>query len=670
MPFQVSPGVNVSEIDLTTIVPAVSTSIGVIAGRFNWGPVEKRVLVSNEDVLAANFGKPDSNTYEQWFTAANYLSYSTQLYVTRANNSANNSNASACTHVTVLNDDDYEENYKSTGITAAGDWVAKYPGELANSLKVAVCQSTNTWESTPTVQWDFKADTLIANTVGANVATEVSAGDYLYYANSTVNINLQVKSIESFFNASQPYSKITLESAPTEVNLGTSDHLLTKTTVVKRRWEYYNYFDGAPGTSDYATDKLGSNDEMHVAVVDEDGEITGVKGTVVERFPFVSRAYDAKLENGSTNYYKTVINNQSGWIWWGGHDTDGWGGFSTISEEKPASTAFTVTDDLGDSSRVSLSGGTNGNAMTAAAYIDAYDLYADAEQVDVSLLIAGSPSTSTGGGTSSEIVVKHLIQNIAEVRKDCIVLLSPEYGDVVNNGLFAGSEMEDVIDYRNNKLILSSSYGVMDSGWKYQYDKYNDTYRYVPLNGDTAGTMARTDNLRDPWYSPAGFNRGAVKNVVRLAYNPPKTQRDELYKAGVNPIVTFPGEGTILFGDKTLLSRPSAFDRVNVRRLFIVLEKAISTAAKFTLFEFNDAFTRAQFKNLVEPFLRDVQGRRGIFDFQVICDESNNTPEVIDRNEFVGDIYIKPARSINYIQLNFVAVRTGVDFEEIVGSFG
>ena len=209
----------------------------------------------------------------------------------------------------------------------------------------------------------------------------------------------------------------------------------------------------------------------------------------------------------------------------------------------------------------------------------------------------------------------------------------------------------------------------MDSGYKYQYDKFNDVYSNVPLNGDTAGLMARTDNVRDPWYSPAGFNRGNVKNVTRLTYNPRKADRDQLYKSGVNPVVTFPGQGTVLFGDKTLLAKPSAFDRINVRRLFIVLEKAISTAAKFTLFEFNDAFTRAQFRNLVEPFLRDVQGRRGIFDFRVVCDETNNTPEVIDRNEFIGDIYIKPARSINFIQLNFIAVRTGVEFEEVVGQF-
>lgn len=667
MPFQVSPGVNVSEIDLTTIVPAVSTSIGVIAGRFSWGPVSKRILVNNEDVLAANFGKPDINTYEQWFTAANFLSYSNQLYVTRADNNANNATSLGVSTVVVQNDDVYEDTYLNTGISAAGDWVAKYPGELGNSLKVAVCQSTNTWESTPTVQFTFASDSLSANTQGANVASSVSAGDSLYFANSTFNVNLQVESITSTAISSD----IVLKTAPTEFNLGVVGAKQTESGVIKRRWEYYNFFDGAPSTSDYATTQGGANDEMHIAVIDEDGLITGIKDTVIERFAFVSRASDARLEDGASNYYKNIINNTSTSVWWGGHDTDGWGGFSTISEEKPATTTFTITDDTGDNSRASLDGGTSGDTMSPGNYIDAYDLYSDPEQIDVSLLISGAPASITGSaGTGSQIVVKHLIQNIAERRKDCVVVLSPEYGDVVNNALFAGSEMEDVINYRNNSLILSSSYGIMDSGWKYQYDKYNDTFRFVPLNGDLAGTMARTDNIRDPWYSPAGFNRGSVKNVVKLAYNPPKAQRDELYKSGINPIVSFPGEGTILFGDKTLLSRPSAFDRINVRRLFIVLEKAIATAAKFTLFEFNDAFTRAQFKNLVEPFLRDVQGRRGIFDFKVVCDETNNTPEVIDRNEFIGDIYIKPARSINFIQLNFIAVRTGVDFEEVVGNFG
>jgi hypothetical protein len=288
--------------------------------------------------------------------------------------------------------------------------------------------------------------------------------------------------------------------------------------------------------------------------------------------------------------------------------------------------------------------------------LEAYN--SNPEVVDVSLIL-------TGDGNQTKAI--HVINNIAEVRKDCVAVISPQRADVVNNSTYVGAEMDDIITFRN--LLPSSSYAVMDGNYKYMYDKYNDLYRYIPLNGDTAGLMVRTDTERDPWYSPAGFNRGQVKNVIKLAFNATKGQRDQLYKAGVNPVVTFPGQGTVLFGDKTLLAKPSAFDRINVRRLFIVLEKAISTAAKFTLFEFNDEFTRAQFRNLVEPFLRDVQGRRGIFDYRVVCDTTNNTGEVIDRNEFIGDIYIKPARSINFIQLNFVAVRTGVEFSEVVGKF-
>ena len=321
-----------------------------------------------------------------------------------------------------------------------------------------------------------------------------------------------------------------------------------------------------------------------------------------------------------------------------------------------ASATYTNTSDLAQTD--SLNGGRDGASSSNAEKIIGYDMFKSPEDVDVSLVL-GSDADST--------IAIHLINNIAEVRKDCIAVLSPERADVVNNASYTGAEMDDVIAFRD--ALPSSSYATLDSGWKYQFDKYNDLYRFVPLNGDVAGLMVRTDNTRDPWYSPAGFNRGNIKNVVKLPYNPLKAQRDQLYKKGINPIVTFPGQGTVMFGDKTLLAKPSAFDRINVRRLFIVLEKAISTASKFTLFEFNDDFTRAQFRNMVEPFLRDVQGRRGIFDFRVVCDESNNTGEVIDRNEFIGDIYVKPARSINFIQLNFVAVRTGVEFEEVVGQF-
>ena len=270
----------------------------------------------------------------------------------------------------------------------------------------------------------------------------------------------------------------------------------------------------------------------------------------------------------------------------------------------------------------------------------------------------------TMGGTNGTQVANYIIDNITSVRKDCVACVSPEYADVVSTATI--DRTQNIVDFRNS--LTSSSFAILDSGYKYQYDKFSDVYRWVPLNGDIGGTIARTDLDRDFFFSPAGLQRGSIKNVIKLAWNPDKADRDLLYQNDINPVVTFPGSGVILFGDKTLLGRPSAFDRINVRRLFITLEKAIERAAQSLLFEFNDEFTRAQFKNLVEPFLRDIQGRRGIYDFKVVCDETNNTGSVIDRNEFVGDIFIKPARSINFIQLNFVAVRTGVEFSEVVGS--
>ena len=659
MPFQVSPGVNISEIDLTTVIPAVSTSIGAIAGQFHWGPADKRVLVSSEDVLAQVFGKPDSNNFQEWFTAANFLAYTNALQVSRILNSANNANGAGAIDKLIKNDDDYDDNY-SNGIGGSGDWIAKYPGALGNSLKVSVCQSNAAWESTlSSANLVFHAGNTQIATKGANTTSVLSSGadidltgtvvvgDRLHLQSSTINLgdDLLVTAVNTTI--------ITVKTAPTMDQLSVTSNNFSdavKSAVVKRRWEYYNEFDASPGTSDFAVRQGGSNDELHVAVVDEDGEITKVRGQLIERYNALSRASNALKENGNSNYYKEVINQQSSWIWWASHvdNMTAAGGLAT--------SAFVNSNDK--PTTVSLSGGSDGNTPTNAQIIDGYEKFESAEDVDVSLIMAADHNAT---------IITHIINNICETRLDCVVTLSPESADVVNNSAFIGAEQEDIIAFRNT--LPSSSYAIMDSGYKYQYDKFNDVYRNVPLNGDTAGLMARTDNVRDPWYSPAGFNRGNVKNVTRLTYNPRKADRDQLYKSGVNPVVTFPGQGTVLFGDKTLLAKPSAFDRINVRRLFIVLEKAISTAAKFTLFEFNDAFTRAQFKNLVEPFLRDVQGRRGIFDFRVVCDETNNTPEVIDRNEFIGDIYIKPARSINFIQLNFIAVRTGVEFEEVVGQF-
>jgi len=656
MPFQVSPGVNVTEIDLTTVIPAVSTTDGAIAGRFNWGPADKRVLIDSEDTLAAQFQKPDSDNYQEWFTAANFLAYGNSLYISRVLNGANNATASANTEILVKNDDDYENNY-SSGVAGAGDWVGKYPGAIANSLEVSVCQDSIAWESTvssanlvftpaSTTVLTKGANTSSDLTSGANInlTTIVSVGDVLFFQSTGINLGDGIKV------ASANSTVITLAKAPTAEELGTTGTTKVQSAAIKRRWEYFNMFDAAPGTSTYATRAGGSGDELHIAISDEDGEITGVRGQVVERFSNLSRARDAMSDDGTSIYYKEVINQRSQWLWWASHvdNMTGAGGL--------ASQTYTNSNNLPTS--VSMSGGSDGDAPTNAQLINGYDYFSSAEDVDVSLVL---------GGDSNQTLAVHIINNICETRKDCIVCLSPEAADVVNNSSYAGKEAEDTIEFRNT--LPSSSYAVMDSCWKYQYDKYNDVYRYVPMNGDTAGLMVRTDTTRDPWFSPAGFNRGNVKNVIKLSVNPKKAERDILYKAGINPVVTFPGQGTILFGDKTMLAKPSAFDRINVRRLFIVLEKAISTASKFTLFEFNDAFTRSQFRNLVEPFLRDVQGRRGIFDFRVVCDDTNNTGEVIDRNEFIGDIYIKPARSINFIQLNFIAVRTGVDFEEVVGQF-
>lgn len=643
MPFQVSPGVNVSEIDLSTIVPAVSTTEGAIAGHFRWGPVQKRVLIDTEDTLALQFGKPNSNTASDFFTASSFLGYGNKLFVVRVINEAGSTsnarnattNAANTTNTVVKSDDDYDLNY-SSGISGVGSWIAKYPGELGNSLRISVCPTANAWQSTLTGTLSF-----------TNNSTTVTG--------SSTTFNNQIRVGDILLAGPDKY-EVKVASVANNTSLTLASKYVGNTTAsqssVTRRWEFYNYFDAAPGSSEYVSKQGGSSDEMHIVVADEDGLWSGRANTVIERFAAVSKASDALTQDGASNYYKEVINQRSQYTWWTAHLT------GVTNAGKAASG---VSFGAGTQSRpinASFVLGRDGAVPRSADYIVGYNKFANPEEVDVSLIL-------TGDGNQTKAV--HVINNVAEARKDCIAVISPRRSDVVNNSSYIGKEVDDSITFRN--LLPSSSYAVLDSGYKYVYDKYNDLYRYVPLNGDTAGLMVRTDSERDPWYSPAGFNRGQVKNVIKLSFNPTKGQRDQLYKSGINPVTTFPGQGTVLFGDKTLLAKPSAFDRINVRRLFIVLEKAISTAAKFTLFEFNDEFTRAQFRNLVEPFLRDVQGRRGIYDFRVVCDESNNTPEVIDRNEFVGDIYVKPARSINFIQLNFVAVRTGVEFTEIVGQF-
>lgn len=565
MAFQLSPGVLVTEKDLTNVVPAVSSSAGGFVGYFLWGPVDEIQTVSSENQLVREFGKPTATTTISFHTAANFLGYGNNLQLVRTVGTAARNAVSTGTAVLIKNTDSYLASY-AAGEGAVGAWAAKYAGAIGNSLKVSVADS-------------------------------------------------------STFTG----------------------------------WTYEAQFDGAPSTSSYVSNLGGANDEIHVIVIDENGLFSGTAGTVLEKFAFVSKASDAKNSDGSTNYYKNVINTQSKYIWWMDHLTAGasstggnahWGNAGTST--------FALIDDIsgGLSATVSLAGGVDATPSDGDLETG-YDLFANKELVDVSLLLTSNHSAA---------VNQYVIDNVALARLDCVVFLSPPLAAVQNN---AGDEAADIVTYRNSTLDRSTSYAVMDSGWKVQYDKYNDTYVNVPLNADTAGLCARTDQTNDPWWSPAGFNRGGIKNCVKLLYSPNQTDRDTLYKNGINPVVSFPGQGVVLYGDKTLLAKPSAFDRINVRRLFIVLEKAIATAAKFQLFEFNDVFTRAQFRSLVEPFLRDVRGRRGIYDFRVVCDETNNTGEVIDRNEFVADIYIKPAKSINFIYLNFIATRTSVSFEEV-----
>ena len=637
MAFQVSPGVLVQEKDLTRIIPAVSTSTGAFAGTFLKGPLDEVTSIGSESELISTFGKPDSSNFESFFSASNFLQYSNSLRVVRVQNT-NVANASESGSAFVIkNTTDYQDNYAG-GQASVGMWASRTAGVWGNNLEISQCASATAYEETAKT-------TATAASVGATVVavasgTGIGAGDIVNFGDE---YEYRVVSV-----ATNDLSIVRKEE-PTYYTTTNSSGLhseITGTPDVRRRWRYYDIFDKAPGTSPYAQTRGGLNDELHIAIIDEDGDISGTKGSVLEKFAALSKASDGKTPQGDTNYYSDVIYNKSSYIFWMDHNTSGsnWGNTAT-------STTFT---DVTSVSNVSLSNGADGSVATTAQIKSAYEKYQDSETVDVGLIIAGS-------GDSTHI--DNLI-TIAENRKDAVVFASPERSDVVNIAN-TNTQKDNVVSFFNG--VGSSSYVFFDSGYKYMYDRYNDVYRYVPLNGDTAGLAARTDLIADAWYSPAGLNRGVVRGAVKLAFNPTQNQRDELYRARINPVTTFPGQGTVLFGDKTGLSAPSAFDRVNVRRLFIILEKAISTASKVQLFEFNDEFTRAGFRNMVEPFLREVQGRRGITDYLVVCDETNNTGEVIDRNEFVAEIFVKPARSINFITLSFVATRTGVSFEEVAG---
>jgi hypothetical protein len=631
--------------------------------------------------------------------------------------------------VYVANDETYENTYDpdmgGTQNDDYGDFVAKYAGDFGNSLRVSMCGATrantnsdgtlnSNTDVSPTVGTSivYAVGNTTLTGVGTTFRADLAVGDVIsfdskYAVITTVTSDIECQATGAATMASaaaytrrsrsafaQPATDMigtVAASANGTVITGTSTAFDTQYTVgdlVKlvgtneerkvsaiasatsmtvsepfvavaaanthsRRWEYADAFDGDPTTSAHCARNSGNYDEIHIAVVDEDGEFTGANNTVIETFTG-SVAGGAKGEDGQSIYYKDLVNRKSAYLRWMDHDASGdvdsyldggttaWGGVATGT-----------FNGKGIIISASLTGGTNGSAATAGNVQTGFDKFKNAEEIDVTLLMTGDATAAT------QI---HVINNIAEYRKDCVAFISPLQANVVDN---AGSETTDVVAHRNS--MPSSSYAFMDSGWKYMYDKYNDVYRYIPLNGDIAGCCAFTDESRDPFWSPAGLDRGNIRNAIKLPFNPNKTDRDNLYKNGVNPVTAMPGSGILLFGDKTLLAKPSAFDRINVRRLFILLEKSVANMAKAFLFEFNDAFSRSRFTSTVEPFLRDIQGRGGVQDFAVVCDISNNTPDVVDRNEFRGDIYVKPSRSINFIQLQFVAVRSGVEFSEIIG---
>ena len=731
MPFTISPGVVTKEIDLTTVVPEISMTEGAIAGPFRWGPSYWSTTVSNESELSSIFGKPDAATYKSFFTAASYLAYSGSLKVVRTPNTTDAKNATMDSSNTVYisNDEVYENTYDpqmgGTQNDDYGPFVAKYAGDLGNSLRVSLCgaskantNSDGTLNSntdvalTGTMTWTETSGALAAVSASTLFTTELSVGDVITLGThklviasiasaaaavarsshgSNITAGAAVRHKRSGF--SEPSSQmvgtcaasangVTVTGTSTlfdlQVNVGDLVKLVgtneerrvsaiasnTSLTVAQpfvaaatantwsRKWEYADSFDGDPTTSAHCARNSGAQDEVHIAIIDEDGEFTGANNTVVETYTG-SVAGGAKGEDGQSIYYKDLVNKKSAYVRWMDHDASG-DADSALATTAWGGAASGTFNGKGIIISGSMTGGAAGSTATAGNVQTGFDEFKNAEKIDVTLLMTGDATAAT------QI---HCINNIAEYRKDCVAFVSPLQANVVDN---AGSETDDVVDHRNS--MPSSSYAVMDSGWKYMYDKYNDVYRYVPLNGDIAGCCAFTDSSRDPFWSPAGIERGNIRNAIKLPFNPNKTQRDELYKNGVNPVTAMPGSGILLFGDKTLLAKPSAFDRINVRRLFILLEKSIARMAESFLFEFNDSFTRSRFTSTVEPFLRDIQGRGGVQDFAVVCDDSNNTPDVVDRNEFRGDIYVKPSRSINFIQLQFVAVRSGVEFSEIIGA--
>lgn len=642
MSRNLSAGVTSREIDLsTTIAGGINSAAGTV-GIFQWGPINDLVLVSNEENLLKKFGKPTINNNQWWFSAMSFLAYTDTLWLVRA---ASSSVLNAAAFETVKR---FSVDGGTTSVPAGS--VATIPGTGTFTF-------TSNGSYTFTVEVGFTGDLSVEYTLntGAKKTLTLTVVDETELVGTVDLISGPSVQIMNDDDWERRYSSgeasIGCFAARFAGTMGNSIRISIADSASYDTWEFRDLFDSAPGTSDFAFERGGSNDEMHIVVVDQNGVFTGFPGTILDSYAYVSKGVDAKSSDGSSSYYKNVIVQTSSYVHWMDH----------ISAENIGSSVVgTAFGDINGGSvyDVQFTGGVDDYAGTDDGEIQkGWDLFKNSETVDVTLAFAGP---------ASKLVQQYVIDNVAEFRKDLLFTISPPLASV------RGSDVaKKVVEAKNDPSLgvnRSTSYATMDCNWKMMFDKYNEQNVWVPCNPDIAGLCAQTDVSRDPWFSPAGFERGILKNVIKFAWNPDKTDRDILYKNGINPVLNIPGQGPVLYGDKTMLTRPSAFDRINVRRLFIVLKKAISNSAKYSLFELNDVFTRAQFVNMVVPYLRDVQARRGLYDFKVICDETNNTPEVIDRNEFIGTILLKPAKSINFITLNFVATRTGVDFGEVAGA--
>jgi len=711
-----SPGVLVREVDLTVgRVDPTSASIGAIVSPFAQGPVEVPTLISNEKDLLDIFGKPQGtdNHYEHWLVASSFLAYGGSRRVVRADDTdlknANDQGAS----LKIKSSEHYEQlGYDQTPVAGA-TVIARNPGSWGNGLRVGII--------------DAKADQILslsALPAGLSVGYGVtqSINSTLPGAGTTSTLDGYLKGVVTEIDGTDVYVKVlehvsaagtatavdyqpsgvyafsgsgnvaihtagqSVSYASTAVSSELDWYDQQKLTLSESTTVNWNSVAERPSTTSFGAQRGARFDEVHIVVIDGDGSITGNSGSLLERHIGLSKAKDAEFSFGSPSYWRKYLQSNSGYIFAGsqpaGIVTTAYdaGTFNLVSDEEWEQDAEGIAFGAIGNSNNQLTGGLNYDGLsdiTAAGSLSAglsgltagYDLF-DTENFNVDFILMGSAAYAK---EQAQALANKCIA-IAEARQDAIAFISPYRGAAITDTT-DDSEVNirsdaDITDNVTSFYapITSSSYAVFDSGYKYMFDRFSNTFRYVPLNGDIAGSCARTDSTLFPWFSPAGTNRGAILNAVKLAYNPNKTQRDKLYTNRINPVIFSPGAGIVLFGDKTGLAKSSAFDRINVRRLFIYLADAISAAAKDQLFEFNDEITRTNFVNIVEPFLRDVQAKRGIFDFVVICDETNNTAAVIDNNEFVADIYIKPTRSINFIGLTFVATRTGVSFEEVIGN--